>query len=105
MVPLDPGSGAGGSAVDVMEMERQASALAGRAEIVVSLPASTAADPTSTAALWTYLLRKRGAATPSTVFLGGGLDASYLAVFRRALVPADFVRLWTSPGAGEGGRP
>ena len=91
--------------MDLTEMERRASGLSGQVEFVVSLPASAATDPTSTAALWTYLLRKCGAATPSVVFLGGGLDASYLAVFRRALVPADFVRLWTSPGGAEGGAP
>lgn len=105
MVPLDPGSGAGDSAVDVTDMERQASELRSRAEIVLSLNGTPTADPTLAAAHWTYQLRRCGAAAPSIAFLGGGLDASYLAVFRRALVPADFVRLWTSPGADEGGRP
>ena len=105
MNPLGPVSVAGGFSMDLTEMERRASGLSGLAEIVVSLHASAAADPTSSAALWTYLLRKCGAPTPSIVFLGGGLDASYLAVFRRALVPADFVRLWTSPGGEEEGAP
>jgi type VI secretion system protein VasJ len=103
--PQGPGFAAGGPCMDLKEMERRASALSGRAEIVVSLEASASTDPTSTAALWTYLLRKCGAAAPNIVFLGGGLDASYLAVFRRALLPADFVRLWTSPGGDEGGGP
>lgn len=98
-----PGSAAGKSGVDLEDMERQASALSGRPEMVVSLHAS-AADPTATAALWAYLLRKCGAAAPSAVFLGGGLETSCLAVFRRALAPADFVRLWTFPAEDEGGR-
>jgi type VI secretion system protein VasJ len=100
-----PGSATSGAGMDLEDMERRASALSGQPEMVVSLRASAAADPTSTAALWAYLLRRCGAAAPNTVFLGGGLDASCLAVFRRALGPADFVRLWTSSGADEGGRP
>ena len=104
MNPLGSGSAAGGSLMAVKEMERRASGLCGQAEIVLSLP-GTPADPSSTAALWGCLLRKCGVATPSVVFLGGGLGASSLAVFRRALVPADFVRLWTSPGGDERGEP
>jgi hypothetical protein len=86
-------------------MERRASELSGRAEIVLRLQASQAADPVSTATLWNFLLRKCGAATPSLVFLGGGLGTAYLAVFRRALTPEDFVRLWTVPAPDEGGGP
>jgi type VI secretion system protein VasJ len=105
MNPQGAGFAARGSGMDLQEMERRASALSGRPEIVMSLHAAGADDPTSTAALWTYLLRKCGATTPNVVFLGGGLDASYLAAFRRALLPDDFVRLWTSPGGDEGGGP
>jgi hypothetical protein len=32
---------------------------------------------------------------PNAVFMGGTADAAHLAVFRRPLVPADFVRLWS----------
>lgn len=105
MNPLGPGSAAAGSSPDLPEMERRAAGLCSRQEIVLSLHGTPPAEPTATAVFWTYLLRKCGAATPSIVFLGGGLDASYLAAFRRALVPADFVRLWTCPAGDEGGGP
>jgi type VI secretion system protein VasJ len=104
MGPPDPGS-VGGSSEDVTEMERRASGLCSRAEIILSLRGTPATDPTLAATRWTSLLRKCGAAAPSIAFLGGGLGASYLAVFRRALVPADFGRLWTLPEGDEGGAP
>ncbi len=87
------------------EMERQATEVSSRAEIALSLQGTPAADPLSAAALWNYLLRKCGAAAPSVLFLGGGLDTSYLAMFHRALVPGDFVRLWTSCESHGEGRP
>jgi type VI secretion system protein VasJ len=80
-------------------------ALTGRAEIVLSLHAAQAAEPVATATLWNFLLRKCGAATPSIVFLGGRLGTAYLALFRRALAPGDFVRLWTASPGNEGGGP
>jgi type VI secretion system protein VasJ len=105
MNPLGPASAAGGFSMDLREMERRASALCRQAEVVLSLHAAQGVDPVSTATLWNFLFRKCGAATPSVVFLGGRLGTASLAVFRRALAPGDFVRLWTAPRGDEGGGP
>jgi type VI secretion system protein VasJ len=44
---------------------------------------------------WHHVLRQNNADVPNAVFIGGTSKESYLAVFRRALVPDDFVRLWS----------
>lgn len=105
MTPLVSGPGAGASSMDLKEMERRASELSRGTEIWLTLDADGSADLPSTLALWNFLLRKCGTATPSAVFLGGSLETSCLAVYRRALAPRDFVRLWTAPEGGEGARP
>ncbi|HSB71554.1 MAG TPA: TagF domain-containing protein [Candidatus Methylomirabilis sp.] len=94
--PLEPGSTPCHSSMDLEEMERCASRLTGETEIFLNLDAARGTDPVAAAALWTFLLRKRGSATPNAMFLGGGLGTPFLAVFSRALVPRDFVRLWTT---------
>lgn len=105
MIPLCSGSAAGRSPEDLEEMERRASGLSSGAEIFLCLDSGRTADPGSTAALWNFLLRKCGAATPSAVFLGGRLATPYLAVYRRALAPGDFGRLWTGPECDRGAAP
>ena len=97
MNPLGPASAPCGSSMDLKEMERCAARLTGGTEIFLSLDAAPGTDPVAAAALWTFLLRQCGSATPSAMFLGGGLGTPYLAAFGRALLPRDFVRLWTTP--------
>jgi type VI secretion system protein VasJ len=109
MSPLGPAVGgppsAVGSCMDLKEMQRRAAGLSGGTQIFLNLDAARAGDPVATAAVWNFLLRKCEAAPPSAVFLGGRLGTPYLAVFRRALAPADFARLWTAPGGGQGSAP
>ena len=105
MIPLGSGSAADGSSLDLQEMERRASGLSSGTDLFLDLDSGRSPDPGSTAAVWNFLLRKCGAATPSAVFLGGRLGTPYLAVYRRALAPGDFVRLWTGSGCDRGTAP
>lgn len=49
------------------------------------------------ASLWHHLLKDHAKVVPNTIFMGGTLDNTYLAIFRRALTTADFVQLWSIP--------
>jgi type VI secretion system protein VasJ len=42
------------------------------------------------------LLRSDSKTVPNIVFMGGTIDHTYLAIFRRALSTLDFVRMWTT---------
>ncbi|NIM98432.1 MAG: type VI secretion system-associated protein TagF [Proteobacteria bacterium] len=44
---------------------------------------------------WSRALRARGKIVPSSLFMGGLPERSYLAVFQRSLNANDFVRLWS----------
>ncbi len=105
MTPLDSRAAAGGSPLDLKEMERRASRLSGGAEIFLNLDAERVTDPVATVALWSFFLRKCGSATPNAMFLGGRLGTPYLAVYCRSLVARDFIRLWTTPECDVGAAP
>lgn len=65
-------------------------------DFFVTLNGAGSEDPNATAGAWHCLLKRNNADAPNAVFIGGTSQGSYLAVFRRALVPEDFVRLWHS---------
>jgi len=44
---------------------------------------------------WSRALKARGDIVPSSMFMGGAPEKSYLAVFKRSLNTNDFVRLWS----------
>jgi len=44
---------------------------------------------------WSRALRARGNMVPSSMFVGGLPERSYIAVFQRSLNANDFVRLWS----------
>ena len=56
-------------------------------------------DPFTLAALCHLSLRGSVASPPNVVFLGGTPHETYLAVFKRPLMPDDFVWLWSKLGA------
>jgi type VI secretion system protein VasJ len=98
----DPGArgGAGGSCV---HPDGEPAAMpAGDTAVFLRVDAARDRDPVVAAARGCARLRRGGTPAPTAVFLGGDLTTAWLAVFCRALVPGDFVRLWTTPG-GPGG--
>lgn len=50
-------------------------------------------------AVYHEAMKRRSEAPPSAVFMGGTLDRTYFAHFRRSLTTADFARLWSINGA------
>jgi type VI secretion system protein VasJ len=52
-------------------------------------------DPTDLVILCHVLFRSRSSKTPNVVFLGGAVDHTYFALFRRPLRANDFNRLWS----------
>jgi type VI secretion system protein VasJ len=85
----------GGSSWNPADMERKALGPPDKPEIFVPIDVRHPNDPFAVAGLWHAFLKSRIGGVPNAVFLGGAPDETHLAVFRRALVPADFVRLWS----------
>ncbi|MDI6752891.1 MAG: hypothetical protein QME78_00675, partial [Thermodesulfobacteriota bacterium] len=46
-----------------------------------------------------FLLKEQEDSVPNGLFMGGSLEKTCLAGFRRPLIPADFVRLWSVSSA------
>lgn len=72
----------------------RAADLAQQADFVVCLDAMQAGDVFTQACLWHAALRAQNETIPNAVFMGANFRGTYLAVFKRALAPNDFVRLW-----------
>jgi type VI secretion system protein VasJ len=72
------------------------SPFAPRADEGIPLPIDegNGADAAAQAARWHEAARQRNAAPPGIVFVGGGLARTDMVLFRRALAPGDFARLW-----------
>ena len=81
------------------QFKRRAAQLARETEVHVSLDEGTAPDQFTLASLWLSLIRETGGGeAPHVVFMGGNQEASFLLLFRRALISTDFGQLWTAPG-------
>lgn len=94
--PLDPYA----SFLDLKQLGRKAAALAGQAELFVSLDRGACADKILQVSLWHHLFREALKTAPSALFLGGTLEKACLAAFKRSLAAADFVQLWSVSSAG-----
>ncbi|NPV05339.1 MAG: type VI secretion system protein TssA [Syntrophaceae bacterium] len=94
--PLDPYA----SFLDLRQLGRKAAALAGRAEMFVSLDRGAYVDRILQVSLWHHLFREALKQAPSTLFMGGTLEKACLAAFKRSLAPPDFVQLWSVSSAG-----
>jgi type VI secretion system protein VasJ len=64
-------------------------------KIVVPLDDAEPGGALQTAGIWHLALKNYLSAAPGTVFMGGGLERPFLAVFNRPLEAADFAALWT----------
>lgn len=83
-----------GKREDFKELERQVSLRQEEKEIFISLDREPL-DPPAWIRFWHFLFKKNKESIPGTLFMGGTLAQTYLAVFRRPLMPADFARLWS----------
>ncbi len=100
------------SSSSLKEMEERASTAPGSTEFIVSLDPNPMNDQFAQVSFWHYLFKNQGRVAPNAIFMGGSLEKACLAMFRRPLVPADFVQLWSvssatpspfpSPLGGEG---
>lgn len=80
-------------------VKRRLAALSQEIDFVVPLNEGPADDSYKQACVWHAELKAlRKDIIPNAVFMGGTSKGTYLAVFRRALTPADFVRLWLGDG-------
>lgn len=87
------------------DMENKASGLRERTEFFIPLDSGPPNDPFTLASPWHFFLKIHIGEVPNAVFMGGVPEEACLAVFKRPLVPRDFVRLWTifSKGVLENG--
>jgi len=70
-------------------------ALLTQGEFCVSLDNNESGDFLRPVIAWSRTLRASGNIVPSSLFMGGLPERSYLAVFQRSLNANDFVRLWS----------
>jgi type VI secretion system protein VasJ len=87
--------------LDIHNIEKGMLSLEKNAEVVWPLDRDGVSVGASVVKAWHYFLKTRFGAIPHTVFLGGFPNRDHIAVFSRALNPADFIRLWSPdhPGA------
>ncbi len=79
--------------------ETQVAGISEKAEISLSLDGGPFEDPFMRLNFWHFLLKRHLKDIPNAVFMGGTLEGTYLALFRRPLTPPDFGRLWSLPRA------
>ncbi|MGE5238550.1 MAG: type VI secretion system-associated protein TagF [Chloroflexota bacterium] len=80
------------------EIERLSEELAVRAESFLPFDGTGIADQTALIVRWHSRLRAIGREAPSAAFMGGTMEKSCLAFFKRPLVAEDFGRLWAVEG-------
>lgn len=64
-------------------------------EIFIPLEQEGLNDQLMWVALWHRWIKSEAKDPPNALFIGGNLEKTYLAVFRRAILPQDFVHLWS----------
>ncbi len=84
----------------LQEVERQVGHLTQKAELFFPLDQELFRDPAVGIHYLHYFFRKEEKSIPQAVFMGGPLEKAHLSVFRRPLLPADFVQLWSVPSSG-----
>lgn len=94
--PFDPYA----SFLDIPRLEQLVAGHAGREEFSVRLDRGPVHDKITLVSLWHLLTKRTVKGVPHALFMGGNLEHSFLASFRRALAPGDFSHLWSVPDAG-----
>ncbi|ANA41319.1 type VI secretion protein [Geobacter anodireducens] len=94
--PLDPYA----SFLDIPRLKQLVAGHAGREEFSVKLDRRPVHDKITLVSLWHLLTKRTVKGIPHALFMGGNLEHSFLASFRRALAPGDFLHLWSAPDTG-----
>ena len=98
-------SGTGGASApscNDMDVEKMTATLLHDKALVIRLAGGASADPNELARAWHCLLKARVSDVPSSVFMGGSSAGTSMAVFSRALVTTDFMRLWSEESIQDG---
>ncbi len=81
--------------------EERAAGLAEGDRGVICLDRESFHDQFALISLWHRLLKKSDKTVPNAIFMGGTVERSYLAFFKRPLLTGDFVRLWSISSGSE----
>lgn len=88
------------SFLDMPRLETVAAERAGKDEFSVRLDRGPVNDKITLVSLWHLLAKGAAKGVPNALFMGGTLERSFLASYRRALAPGDFLHLWSVSDAG-----
>ena len=80
---------------DFQELREKSACLSKKTEFCISLDNEPSADHFTVLGLWYFFLKTHTKIVPNAVFMGGNPEKTYLAVFKRPLIPDDFVQLWS----------
>ncbi len=80
---------------DLQEWERQVSLEEGQPDLLIEMQINTNHDHLAQVSHYHHLIRSRMKAAPNAIFIGGTMDRTCLAFFRRPLQTSDFVNLWS----------
>ena len=87
---------------DASTLAKQALSFTEKDELFIVLDSGPGSDPFTQACLWHVLFKDKVQAPPNATFMGGTLEKTYLAFYKRALLPADFLQLWSGSSIAEG---
>lgn len=80
---------------ELNEMEKQVSFRSDQTEIILDLRMNSNHDQLTQVNHYHTLIRARIKAAPNVIFMGGPLERTCLALFRRPLQISDFIQLWS----------
>ncbi len=87
---------------DVQTLAKRALSFNEKNELFIVLDSGPGSDPFTEACFWHVLFKDKVQAPPNATFMGGTLEKTYLAFYKRALLPADFLQLWSGSSIAEG---
>lgn len=77
------------------EIQNKARTLETEQKLVILLEKDGHGNSLQMAGAWYHALKNHFSGSPSTVFMGGGLDKAFLVFFNRPLLAEDFIDLWS----------
>jgi type VI secretion system protein VasJ len=77
------------------DLKKQALSLSEKTESFIGLDQGMSNDQFTSVSFWHLLFKNEVKVIPNVFFMGGTLEKAYLAVFRRPLMPTDFIQLWS----------
>jgi type VI secretion system protein VasJ len=85
---------------ELSQLNGQASSLSESMERFICLDQGLSHDQFELIGLCHLLVKARTEIVPNVIFMGGTLEKTYCAFFRRPLTPSDFIQLWSVPAEG-----